>query len=758
MQSLTNTVKTAATAYISFQAASKAAEVTIGAMTETSASLESYRATLNVVMKDQVKAAQTMEWAARFANQTPFETDGVVEATVRLESYSLAAKKYLPQIGDMAAVMGKDLMQGVEAVADAQNGELERLKEFGITKAKIIEHAEKRLGYIDLVNKQGQITNQEKFNDALFSLMEDSFSGGMKTQAGLYNGLMSTISGVWKSGLASMAGVSLSGEVVDGSLFSMIKVNAESLAKFLTDMSENGTFERMGEKIADFAKFIGYGIDLASAGMKKVWPYIKKTGVILESLVSNSVASLSDFKPILAYIGKQADWVKKAFMTGFNKTRMVIDKNLPSLLKFKDNVIDLAKKVKSGLVGAFEMAKPPVQWIIENGMPLVASGIAGVIEFANDLYSKFTEHWPSIQPVIENIGNALKDGLVSAFEIAKPIVEYLINDGFPLMTEILGTVVDIGMDVFNVFVDNWSLIEPIIVGISGALAIYKVAMIASNVVTAISTGLTTAYIVSLYALEAAIAVLTSPVTLVIAAIAALIAIGYLVVKNWDEITAWLGEKFDAIAEWGAGVGEKISDGFTAAYENVVQTWEGIKDWFGGLWEGIVDVGKGYVNIYVKILNWLIDGLNKVSFEVPDWVPEIGGKSVGVNIPKIPLLAEGGITTGPTLAMIGEGKEQEAVLPLSKLSTLLQIAILKSKRVEEKPQGKPRSFKEMISSFSTSIVNVKEESVNHFEYKPTYIIEGNASKKDIIEVDKKARDDFDAKYNKMKRKVERLAFE
>ena len=37
---------------------------------------------------------------------------------------------------------------------------------------------------------------------------------------------------------------------------------------------------------------------------------------------------------------------------------------------------------------------------------------------------------------------------------------------------------------------------------------------------------------------------------------------------------------------------------------------------------------------------------------------------------IPQLAEGGITNGATLAMIGEGKEQEAVLPLSKLASLM----------------------------------------------------------------------------------------
>jgi phage tail tape-measure protein len=61
-----------------------------------------------------------MAWAVDFANKTPFETDAIVEATVRLSAYGLEAQKVMPAIGDMAAVMNKDVMQAVEAVADAQ--------------------------------------------------------------------------------------------------------------------------------------------------------------------------------------------------------------------------------------------------------------------------------------------------------------------------------------------------------------------------------------------------------------------------------------------------------------------------------------------------------------------------------------------------------------------------------------------------------------------------------------------------------------
>ncbi|WP_404427307.1 phage tail tape measure protein [Ureibacillus chungkukjangi] len=90
----------------------------------------------------------------------------------------------------------------------------------------------------------------------------------------------------------------------------------------------------------------------------------------------------------------------------------------------------------------------------------------------------------------------------------------------------------------------------------------------------------------------------------------------------------------------------------------------------GMFNGVLSVGKGAINGLIMAANAVIGGMNKLNVDIPDWVPGVGGKSFGLKIPKIPMLAKGGITTGPTLAMIGEGAEQEAVLPLSKLESLL----------------------------------------------------------------------------------------
>jgi hypothetical protein len=81
-------------------------------------------------------------------------------------------------------------------------------------------------------------------------------------------------------------------------------------------------------------------------------------------------------------------------------------------------------------------------------------------------------------------------------------------------------------------------------------------------------------------------------------------------------------------------------------------------------EGFRNFWKGFINTLIGGVNALIKGLNKLSFKVPDWVPEIGGKKLGFNIPTIPKLAKGGVVDKATLAMIGENGK-EAVMPLEK---------------------------------------------------------------------------------------------
>ena len=83
-------------------------------------------------------------------------------------------------------------------------------------------------------------------------------------------------------------------------------------------------------------------------------------------------------------------------------------------------------------------------------------------------------------------------------------------------------------------------------------------------------------------------------------------------------------------------------------------------------DGITTYFEAVFNIYKSLFNGIAKLWNstvgKLSFNIPSWVPVIGGK--GFSVPQIPMLANGGIVTGPTLAMIGEAGP-EAVVPLNR---------------------------------------------------------------------------------------------
>ena len=84
-----------------------------------------------------------------------------------------------------------------------------------------------------------------------------------------------------------------------------------------------------------------------------------------------------------------------------------------------------------------------------------------------------------------------------------------------------------------------------------------------------------------------------------------------------------------------------------------KAWEGVTDIFKGIWEAIVGVFKGIINVIIDVLNGFISGLNKISFDVPDWVPIIGGKKFGFDIPKIKKFENGGVLRKETVGVLAE---------------------------------------------------------------------------------------------------------
>lgn len=236
----------------------------------------------------------------------------------------------------------------------------------------------------------------------------------------------------------------------------------------------------------------------------------------------------------------------------------------------------------------------------------------GALSILQDLANMFKRLWEEyVGPVIEYIGNGIQDLWTSTFSPVMDKVIGLLGDFWELVmalwNNVLGPLINwlistLGPKFKEVFISMWDRVKPI-------------------------------------------------------------------VKNIGDAVGGLVDVFRGVIQFLTGV-------FSGDWQ---KAWEGVKKIFEGIWETISNVVKvpinvilGFINAFIdaieNALNWLIDGINKFSFKVPDWVPEIGGKKFGFNLSKvsldnIPYLAKGGVVTGPTPAMIGEGKYDEMVMPL-----------------------------------------------------------------------------------------------
>ena len=105
----------------------------ISDITRVGAEFENYTNTLETLEGSQKAAKRSFDWIGRFADENSKAIDEATEAYIKMKAYGLdPATGSLKSIGDTASAMGKTMMEGVEALADAATGEFERLKEFGV--------------------------------------------------------------------------------------------------------------------------------------------------------------------------------------------------------------------------------------------------------------------------------------------------------------------------------------------------------------------------------------------------------------------------------------------------------------------------------------------------------------------------------------------------------------------------------------------------------------------------------------------------
>lgn len=342
---------------------------------------------------------------------------------------------------------------------------------------------------------------------------------------------------------------------------------------------------------------------------------------------------------------------------------------------------------------------------------------------------EITEAMEEVSPVIAEIagdfadwaGGAISDGLPvlvdgirdfadwagKAYEKAKPFLSFLWEHKGTVLAVAAGAkVLSVGMGAANKAMGAYKNAKGMLANLQKIVPVYTKLIAATKA----STLATKAATVATKAVSAAVKFLTSPMGMTLGIIAAVAAALVLLYKNWDTVKAWLvnfgntvnqiwtnfsnmvgnaiaaiGEKFPLLGAYLQGWWESIQaavDNVKAIFQNIIDfisnvfsgnwsaAWQNIVNIFGNLFGMIVNLAKAPINGVISAINWVLSKINSISVTIPDWVPGVGGKPLGFNIPTIPQLAEGGVATSPTLAEIGEGGEPEAVMPLSKLAALL----------------------------------------------------------------------------------------
>jgi len=200
---------------------------------QTGSQFEQYGLQLQTMLGSVDKAQTRLKELFDFASTTPFEISGVVEAGQILEAYGRYSEDALRAVGDAAAAMGKDFKETALALAGVSTGEMERLKQLGITTADVTA----QLGH-EMVRdtKEGLA----EISDAVVELFEQKFGGGMARMRTSMSGMISELSDSWTKFMKMVA---------DSGPFQTVKDILGSVLETVNQLFDQGKAEKTAELV-----------------------------------------------------------------------------------------------------------------------------------------------------------------------------------------------------------------------------------------------------------------------------------------------------------------------------------------------------------------------------------------------------------------------------------------------------------------------------------------------------------------------------
>nr|DAP95374.1 MAG TPA: minor tail protein [Caudoviricetes sp.] len=302
-------------------------------------------------------------------------------------------------------------------------------------------------------------------------------------------------------------------------------------------------------------------------------------------------------------------------------------------------------------------------------------------------FAPLAESWGRLKESAAGLGRTLIDGLGWVYEtVLEPLAVWFINDLAPALAEGLAAVIDTVDAVVKEIAPVWKAIYETIIkplaAVLGQAVVELLRLLAplGKVVAGVA-GIVTAFLtLDFDKLQASLAtVLKGASDLALGAVD--------LIKNaFDGLCDWLIKAFDGlfgghlsnviriIKDQVGDVVKFVRDAVQVAFAAVGDVLNGICDLLGGVftldweraWNGLLQIAKGVAKaiagIFGTVLNVFIRALNRINFTIPDWVPLLGGKHFGFNIPEVqpPRLEKGGILRSAGLFMANENGVPEMV--------------------------------------------------------------------------------------------------
>jgi hypothetical protein len=216
-------------------------------MLDITADFEKQLALLKTLEGSEEKAQQAFGWIQEFAQKTPYELSQVTEAFARLKAFGIDPIRgdSLRVLGDAASGMSKDIMQLVDALADAQMGQNERLMELGIrgekNKDKITYFWEGKDG--KSLSKTVDARNKALIRSTLLAIWNSKYKGAMDEQSKTWNGMVSNLKDTWAR---------FAFDVMKSGPFEQLKNQLQGFLDKVAVWSKDGTMKRWAEQTGAF--------------------------------------------------------------------------------------------------------------------------------------------------------------------------------------------------------------------------------------------------------------------------------------------------------------------------------------------------------------------------------------------------------------------------------------------------------------------------------------------------------------------------